>query len=464
MSQNIMVRNVPHLLLNATARRVDAIVARAQAVGRAPTVVAAVLRNGALTHITAAGHGAAAAWDGAGAAWHGSGVAGLDPGTQFRIGSITKTMTAALVLAMRDEGRLGLDDPLDRHLPGTPFGDRSLRQLLCHVSGLQREPDGQWWERSAGSGTEDFLASLTAAKAAYPPHRTFHYSNLAYGLLGAVLTRITGQAWADLVTNRLLEPLGMRRTTYHPVEPYARGYVVHPWQETLHEEPRLDAGAMAAAGQLWSTIADLGNWASFLLDPKPSVLAPDSVAEMCNPAAINDLESWTSGQGLGVQLWRRGERVYFGHMGSMPGYVAVLAMHRRSATGVVVFANAYTLHGSIIGDLGCELLTTVLDAEPAPTPPWRPGAEPPPDARELTGRWWWMGREFEVHWDGELVVHGITQPGPAWRFSADGEDRWRCHSGSNESEVLQVRRADDGSIVALDIATFLFTRNPWPPV
>jgi CubicO group peptidase (beta-lactamase class C family) len=447
------VRNVSGLLQAATAHEVDARVAGAQSRGRVPMLVAAVLRDGTLAHVAFASAGAGA----------GMGTEAFDAGTQFRIGSITKTMTAALVFAMRDEGLLGLDDPLDRHLPGTPLGDRTLRQLLCHTSGLQREPDGQWWERSVGPQTEQFLASLLATKAAYPAYRTFHYSNLAYGLLGAVLTRIAGQPWMDLLSARVLEPLGMRRTTYHPQEPYARGYVVHPWQDIVHEEPRLDAGAMAAAGQLWSTVADLGAWAAFLIDPKPSVLAPDSVAEMCTPAAISDLESWTSGQGPGVQLWRRGERVYVGHTGSMPGYLAVLAVHRPTRTGVVAFANAYTLHGSGIGDLGSELLTMVLDAEPAPASPWRQGAAAPPQAQALTGRWWWMGREYEAHWDGELVLDGLTQPGPAWRFTPDGEDRWRCHSGTNDGEILQVRRGDDGSIVALDIATFVFSRQPWPP-
>ncbi len=68
-----------------------------------------------------------------------------------------------------------------------------------------------------------------------------------------------------------------------------------------------------------------------------------TIAQMCQPVAIVDPESWTAGQGLGLQTWRRGERVYIGHTGSMPGYLAVLAVHRATRTGVVMFANAYTL-------------------------------------------------------------------------------------------------------------------------
>jgi CubicO group peptidase (beta-lactamase class C family) len=435
-------------LLPETAHRINEIVTQAQSRGRVPAMAAVVVREGQAVHFAGAGE-----------------LPRPEPNTQFRIGSITKTMTAALIMGLRDEGRLALDDPLDRHLPDTPFGGLILRQLLSHVSGLQREPDGEWWERSAGVDPERFLANLKAEKIAYPPYRGYHYSNLAYGLLGAVLTRVTGETWRDRVTSRILQPLGMTRTTYHAAEPFARGYVVHPWHGTLREEPRHDAGAMAPAGQLWSTASDLARWAAFLVDPQPRILAPATVREMCAPAVISDLGSWTAGHGLGMQLWRHGERVYAGHTGSMPGYLAILAVHRPSRTGVSVFANAYTVHGGGIGEVGRDLLTAVLDREPVPPVGWRPGAMPPVEAEPLTGRWWWMGQEFQASWDArtrELVMTPVSEPAGAWRFVPDGPDRWRCRSGMNDGELLRVRRGRNGAVAALDIATFVFTRDPWP--
>jgi CubicO group peptidase (beta-lactamase class C family) len=432
-----------------TGVRIDSTVAEAQAAGRVPSLVAGVVRDGRLAHLAGAGE-----------------LPRPDADVQYRIGSISKTLTAALVLRLRDAGTVELDDLLYRHLPGTPVGGVTLRALLGHVSGLQREPDGDWWERVAGGDIDALLADLTADKLSGPPYRGYHYSNLAYGLLGAMLTRLTGTPWAELVGEQILAPLGMRRTTYSPAEPFARGYVVHPWQDTLREEPRLDAGAMAAAGQLWSTVADLARWAAFLADPAgtPGVLAEGTVAEMCTPVAISDLDSWTAGHGLGLELWRRGERVYVGHTGSMPGYNAVLAVHRPTRTGVVAYANAYTTRGGGLARVGLDLLTEVLDAEPARTEPWRPGAAPPPDIEPLTGRWWWMGREYEIGYEGrELVMRALTQPGGVpWRFTADGADRWRCHSGMNAGEVLTVRRNGSGAVTAMDIATFVFVRDPWP--
>ena len=199
-------------LLPETARRVDEIAARAQAEGRTPSLALAVVRDRAVLHF--AGVGAHPV---------------PDSKTQYRIGSITKTLTATMVMQMRDEGFFALDDLLYRHLPGTPIGGVTLRQLLGHVSGLQREPDGPWWERNTGGDVDKLLADLGYDKLAGPPFRRYRYSNLAYGLLGAVLERVTGESWANLVGKRVLDPLGMKRTTYSPMEPFARGTWCTPW-------------------------------------------------------------------------------------------------------------------------------------------------------------------------------------------------------------------------------------------
>jgi CubicO group peptidase (beta-lactamase class C family) len=431
-------------LLPETGRRVTEIAARAQSAGRAPSLALAVVRDRSLLHFTGAGE-----------------TPPPDPKTQYRLGSITKTLTATMIMQLRDEGFFALDDLLYRHLPGTPVGGITLRQLLGHVSGLQREPDGPWWERNTGGDVDQLLAELAFDKIAGPPYRTYHYSNLAYGLLGAVLQRVTGESWAHLVGKRVLDPLGMKRTTYAPVEPYARGYVVHSLDGSLHEEPRLDAGAMAPAGQLWSTVTDMAKWAAFLADPAPTVLSRETVDEMCTPVVMQD-ETWTAGHALGPELNRVGERVYVGHGGSMPGYVSQLLVHRPSRTGVIAFANAYGLRGTSIRAVALEALTAVLDTEPVAPQPWRPAPAPQGESAELCGRWWWMGGEFEVLTEGtDLVMKpvGFAARAP-WRFVRESADRWRGVAGTNTGEVLTVLRGPDGEVVTLDIATFVFSRDP----
>jgi CubicO group peptidase (beta-lactamase class C family) len=218
---------------------------------------------------------------------------------------------------------------------------------------------------------------------------------------------------------------------------------------------------MAPAGQLWSTVIDMAKWAGFLADPASAVLSRESVDEMCTPIVMQD-ETWTAGHGLGPELMRVGERVYVGHGGSMPGYVAQFAVHRPSRTGVVAFANAYGLHGTTIRAVALEALTAVLDAEPVAAQPWRPAPAPDAGIGELCGRWWWMGDEFQAVAEGtELVISPVAGPARApWHFVREVPDRWRGTTGMNAGEVLAVLRDPDGRVARLDIATFVFSRDP----
>lgn len=425
-------------LTDAATAAVDEIVSRTEA----PSLVAGVVRDGAIVHLSHAGTNPTPA-----------------PDLQYRLGSITKSLTAAVVLELRDAGKLDLDDPIGAHLPMVDLPKVRLRQLLGQAGGLQREPDGPWWERNPGRSLADLVAALGPHKVAFRGYQRFHYSNLAYGLLGGVVERLTLGSWWDAVSTRLLAPLGMARTTYLAAEPFARGYVVHPVDGSLREEPREDAGAMAPAGQLWSTARDLARWASALTGHHPSVVSPSTVDEMASPVVISDPDSWRHGYGLGLQLWRCGERVYIGHTGSMPGYLAITAVHRRSGTGVVALANCYTLPGAGIAATGLAILDAVLDA----TPPRAPSAtvrQPPapPEAKELLGTWWWMGQSHTAHWlDGELVISTGRED---WAFVPEGPDRWRGRTGEQAGEVLAVLRSPSGEVAGLDIATFVFRREP----
>ena len=189
-----------------TARRLDVLLAREQHDGRLPSVVGGVVRDGELV------------WTGA--------VGGVDevvpgPDVQYRIGSITKTLVALAVLQLRDEGALDLNDRLDEHLPGIRYGDRTLRGLLSHDTGMHSEPAGSWWERTPGGTFDELAAGLSEDDAPFVPGATFHYTNVAFGLLGEVVSRHRGAPWFDVVRERILEPLGMTRTTYLPEAPHA---------------------------------------------------------------------------------------------------------------------------------------------------------------------------------------------------------------------------------------------------
>jgi CubicO group peptidase (beta-lactamase class C family) len=383
------------------------------------------------------------------------------------VGSISKTFTATLVLALRDAGTLDLDEPIGVHLPKLAVGEMTPRRLLSHTSGLAAEPVGPWWERNPGVDIETLISAITPEALVHKPGRVYHYSNLGYGLLGALVETLGGQSWANAVESRICVPLGMSRTTYAPAEPYLRGVVVHPHADRVREEPREDSRAMAPAGQIWSTVADLVRWGAFIADPAGVAGAPvtaDTMEEMCTPAVLSDLDSWTSAHSLGFQMWRDGQRVFLGHTGSMPGYLAVLMVHRASRTVAVAFVDSYRMGRLSLVTLGRELLTAVLDDEPLDEPAWT-AAEPPANVAALLGPWFWMGGGYELVWDGGLAMFSAGRTGSAlWRFEPSGPDRWRCTSGGNNGETLQVLRDDAGQPLELEIATYVFSRDPWPAV
>lgn len=257
-------------LLPGTERALLHRVAVAQAEGRAPSFVGAVVRDGALV------------WSGSRSCVDGHAP---DTDTQFRIGSLTKVFTAVLVMRLRDEGRLALDDPLERHLKGTGAGEVTIAQLLGHSSGLAAETPGQWWERSSAALRPELSDVLGEQPFVQAPGRRHHYSNPGYTLLGSLVEAVRGVPWAEVLRREILEPLGMNRTTVDPVAPHAGGWAVHPWADVMLPEPSEDLGLMAPAGQLWSTAGDLARFAAFLAAGDERVLVSSSVEEMRAPAA-----------------------------------------------------------------------------------------------------------------------------------------------------------------------------------
>ncbi len=418
--------------LPAPGRRFEAILAQAQRSGRLPSMVAGLVHDGGL------------AWSG------GVGdVAGDPADTQYRIGSISKTFTSVLVLQARDEGLLALDDPLASYLPEAPFGDRPLRALLSHSAGLPGEPAGDWWERSTGG---DFAALVEANRDHAPRHDVDDghvYSNLAYGLLGEVVARLRGDDWWSQVRSRILEPLDMARTTYQATAPHAQGYSVSHLLGTLTPEPHTDTGAMAPAGQLWSTVADLATYAGFVLHGHPDVLALSTLEE----ASLERHPGSQYGLGFRTVAGPRGQLV--GHTGTMPGFRASFLCDRSTGTAFIGFGNATIGQDSLA--LARAMLGALADTDPPVPEPWRPSGEVPDEVRDLVGVWHWGETAFEISWDSEELRMLELRSQAAYEEYHREPDGWVGTDGT----PLEVVRRDDGSVSHLVSETYLFTRTPY---
>ncbi|MDQ1027710.1 CubicO group peptidase (beta-lactamase class C family) [Streptomyces umbrinus] len=435
-------------LLPATRRALLHRIATAQAEGRAPSLVAAVVRGGETV-------------------WHGSRTSvdghGPDENVQYRIGSITKTFTAVLVLRLRDEGVLDLSDPLEKHLPGTGAGEATIAELLAHTSGLAAESPAPWWERTPGSLRPELADVLGEQPHRHPVGRRFHYSNPGYTLLGALVEELRGVPWEEALRNEVLEPLGLRRTGAEPEAPHAGGWAVHPWADVMLPEPVEDLGRMAPAGQLWSTTGDLARFAAFLAKGDDRVLSEASVREMRTPAAPAEAEEVAAGTayGLGMQVQYRDGRMLAGHSGSLPGFLAGLMISVEDDLAAVVLANCTS--GPPVFTVAADLVRIVAEAEPRIPEPWRPLPEVDCSVLELAGPWYWGTHAFALRLtaDGGVSLGPLSGNGRRSRFRANGDGTWTGLDGYYAGEALRAVQSPDGAMDHLDLGSFVFTRQPY---
>ncbi|MFJ1564296.1 serine hydrolase domain-containing protein [Streptomyces erythrochromogenes] len=433
-------------LLPATRRALRHRIAVAQSAGRAPSVVAAVLRGGEVV------------WEGSRTSVEGHGP---DGNVQYRIGSISKTFTSVLVMRLRDEGLLRLEDPLEEHLPGTTVGRVTIAQLLAHTGGLAAETPGEWWERTPGAQRPELADVLGEEPFKLTPGSRHHYSNPGYTLLGSLVEALRGKPWEEVLRAEVLEPLGLDRTSGRPHAPHAGGWAVHPWADVMMPEPLEDLGLMAAAGQLWSTTRDLARFADFLLRGDERVLSAESVREMRRPAAPPEPGFADLGYGLGMQLMAQGARRLVGHSGSLPGFVAGLWLSEADDVAAVVLANCTS--GLPAAGVAADLVGIVADAEPPFPRPWRPFREADQVPLELCGPWYWgtSAQVVRLLADGSLELGPVGGTGRAARFRSEPDGSWTGLSGYYAGESLKAVRREDGSVSHLDLASFVFTREPY---
>ncbi|MBM7167244.1 beta-lactamase family protein [Streptomyces sp. G44] len=433
-------------LLPTTRRTLLHRIATAQTEGRAPSLVAAVARDGKVV------------WNGARNMVDGHAP---DENVQYRIGSITKTFTAVLVMRLRDEGLLDLRDPLEKHLPGTGAGEATIADLLAHTGGLAAETPGEWWERTPGTTRPELTDVLGEQPFRHPVGRRFHYSNPGYTLLGSLVEAVRGASWEDVLRREVLEPLGLDRTSSQPQAPHAGGWAVHPWADVMMPEPVEDLGLMASAGQLWSTTADLARFACFLATGDERVLGAESVREMRTPSAPSQPESWDRSYGLGLDLLRWEGLSLAGHTGSLPGFLAGLWVSEQEGVAAVALANCTS--GPLVAMLAADLVKIVVEAEPRIPEPWRPLPEVDEKVLELAGPWYWGTQVLALRLsaDGGVEIGPLSGVGRQARFRSNGDGTWTGLDGYYAGELLRPVRRADGSVSHLDLGSFVFTREPY---
>lgn len=282
------------------------------------------------------------------------------PDTAYRIASCTKSFTAAAILALRDEGRVGLDSPITQFVPAfssatLPTVDSpvpTVRMLLTMSAGLPT--DDPWGDRQESISDADLDALLRRGLSFDSvPGTRFAYSNLGYALLGRVVTQASGIDYRDFIAQRFLDPLGLQQTGFDSTVA-ARGGVAAGarWLDGSWDYLKFSGpGAFSPIGGLFSTLTDLSTWAQWLasaFEPRSESEHTDAVLSRSSRREMQQLHRFTPdlpshpggyGFGLFVQHYPDGETVV-SHSGGYPGFSAHMRWSTRSGHGIVAFENA----------------------------------------------------------------------------------------------------------------------------
>jgi CubicO group peptidase (beta-lactamase class C family) len=288
---------------------------------------------------------------------------------RFEVGSVTKTMTATLLALLAADGSLRLDDEVGRWLPAGANAGITLRQLTTHTSGLPRLapnmslPTVDLANPYAEFGVEQAEEGLRQAVAASSGAPTL-YSNFGYQLLGLVLERASGLTYEQLITDRLLTPLGMSRSGVGS----NAGGIPLPGHDHRGELPHW-AHPLAAAGGVEATIGDLARYASACLRPPVSPLG----------AAIATAQTPVEAGGHKALAWHVSDDGIRWHTGSTGGFSAAVLIDPVRSRAIAMLASCFG-RGQSLRQAG---LLTLAGEDPRAARPQPPGPEWDERARDI---------------------------------------------------------------------------------
>ena len=271
----------------------------------------------------------------------------------FRIASVTKTFTAAMMLKLAERGTLSTDDTLAKYLPDFPgAGQITLRQLLNHTSGMsdivsvvqpgfsRRDVD-----------TAALIAEIRKRPPDFSPGTRWAYSNAGYILLGAVIEKVTGKPWHEAMRHDLFDAAKLQRTGYGShtalIPGRVSGYTTDSRTHETNNASFINSSVPAAAGGLVSDADDLWRWMRALATGR--VIGPDSFKQMITPGPTLPGTSPMYRYGLGMYLWRVRGSAMIGHTGQINGFASFVGYLPAQEITIVVLANDDTFDARTAG-------------------------------------------------------------------------------------------------------------------
>ena len=276
----------------------------------------------------------------------------LDTGDIFELASISKTFTATLVLMLKNEGKLDLNDPLEKYFPETPYHGITIRHLLTHTSGLPdyQEVMDMHWDKSRIAGNSECIDYLFRYKPTvlFEPGEKYTYSNTGYLFLGSIVEQVSGEEFSLQLNKKILQPLGMyntalrSRTEKSALNNFALGFmkvdssdVFMPADSFPSSNYTIWLGNRKGPGRVSSTASDLLRWDQGLCSYR--ILDSVNLKQAYQPAQLNDGQD--SNYGFGWELEKYAGFNTVGHSGSNPGYKTHLIRDLKNRRTVIVLSN-----------------------------------------------------------------------------------------------------------------------------
>jgi D-alanyl-D-alanine carboxypeptidase len=283
------------------------------------------------------------------------------PDMRYGIGSISKQFTAAALLLLQQEGKLRIDDPVEKYVPGLSRGNEvTIRQILSHTSGYQDFwPQDYLMEPMRQNATgREIMDRWAKQPLDFEPGTRWQYSNTGYVLAGMIVEKVSGMPFFRFIQTRLLDPAGMKSARDFDASPRAvdaTGYIRYGLGP-LHPAPDAGKGWMYGAGMLASTATDLAKWDISVI--KRSLLAPASYQEMFRETTLKN--GAPSGYGLGVFTQMSGGHFLIEHNGEVSGFTAENLVYPEDSAAVVVLTNqdAAPASGAIANQIARLLFVT----------------------------------------------------------------------------------------------------------
>ena len=261
---------------------------------------------------------------------------------KFRIGSVTKTFVVTVLLQLVDEGKLQLDDPINKYFPDFPNGSNITVRMLANMSSgifsysetaafedsLTNNPFKQWTPK-------EFIELSLSEKPNFEPGKGFHYSNTNFILIGMIIEKITGNSLKSEIENRILKPLNLKNTSFPDYgaalpEPYSHGFMIDSTGKLTDYTEGYDISWAWAAGAMISDMADMKTWAEALGTGK--MISAESQKERLKWVEV---AGSPAKYGLGIFTVQG----FMGHDGGLPGYTNITMYDPVHKAVIIVFYN-----------------------------------------------------------------------------------------------------------------------------